>query len=713
MGAPFKVKTDVKWITDKDGIVVGFQDERNQFVGIPRFDETGSLVNPTGNTVLNIVLVASGDTSGAVDSAALAASIAALNAAGRGSISFGVGRYYVKGSLLPELTVPCTIQGQGHGAIERMGTTGSMINVDLTAVVNVENNTSVFVVNSSGVHIRNMSLRYDGTSAPTYPAINVGGVGSAGIVHKNGTRCEYRNLEVINFSIGIDVWGTAYTHISQNFISGNAWIGIRIANIYNNDSNDIFVHNNVITSPSWSTAGMAAIYWMSGGGLICSGNKINQNCNPGNGTGIARYFYGIRVKQMNVGCHGPDGVVWNAPNAGATSDIKITGNSIENVLGCPVLVEQSQSGVGPANISITDNQGLLTGSNVAVNMGLVTGQSGLGSGYTVGDILTIPGGTGTATTFSVTDTNASGAIMDWQPVQLGSFSVLPSSLGLTRAVPTGGTGSAGGAFFYQAPIYHIAVLGFTQISSCQINGNVGADYAGGIIAGGIASGSIANNTWRGPISSSVQIPGVFLDRYGVAPYIGATVEPSNFVGTYNVPNSFNSWLYASNNASDADGISGAWKGLVKHKYRHAIAVVNNNVQVALFTIEVARYSGAMIDLTFQGTLNASGTPVSWMARLQRAVSAEASGSTAVVSVTGTDFAMIGGVSKTVTVASNIAKISSGATDEIDIGFVPQGSNRKIYVYVIAPTGASGITTISGDLTISIDGVIQKVGIGNF
>jgi hypothetical protein len=75
--------------------------------------------------------------------------------------------------------------------------------------------------------------------------------------------------------------------------------------------------------------------------------------------------------------------------------------------------------------------------------------------------------------------------------------------------------------------------------------------------------------------------------------------------------------------------------------------------------------------------------------------------------------MIGGVSKAVTVASNIIEISNGNTDEINIGFVPQAGNRKIYVYVIAPTSASAITTISGDITLSIDGVMQKVGIGNF
>lgn len=51
MGAPFRQNPDVNWVTDKNGIVLGFVTDLGTFVGIPTLDPvTGDLVTPGGST---------------------------------------------------------------------------------------------------------------------------------------------------------------------------------------------------------------------------------------------------------------------------------------------------------------------------------------------------------------------------------------------------------------------------------------------------------------------------------------------------------------------------------------------------------------------------------------------------------------------------------------------------------------------------------------
>lgn len=680
--------------------------------GLYAKDSSGNpigLVGPVGGVIATYSGNAgSGDTTGVTDTVAFVTMINQINSAGHAIVQIPPGKFYVKGSQLPAITVPCTIQGAGSGTLEKVISTDTGSDNWATQIINVENSTPVWVVNSDSVNIRNMRISYSGTTAPTYPAINVGGAGSTAICHKRGMRCVYESLAIDNFSIGIDMWGTAYSHIRGNWISGSAWIGIRINNIRNNDANDLFVTNNVITHSSWGSPSLAAIYWMSGGGLICTGNKINQNINPGNGTGLAKSFYGIRVKQISIGAHGPDGVIWALPG-GNTSDIQIANNSIENTLGAGVIVEQTGA-TGPTNIKITSNQFLAVG-NIATNDGYITAPDAQGTGFVVGDVLTMIGGTGTKATFVVTDVNASGAIMDWNPVQFGTFTVLPSSLGGTRGSPTGGSGTIGASFFYEGPIYNIAVLGFASIPNVVISDNVSTGYSGGVIVGGVSSGHIGINTWKGNASASTTIlSAVFLDRFGLSAAIGVSVEPQNYVGNYLLPQASNSWLYGSANSSDADGVYSSWRNLARHAYSHSMKQVANNVSVAMFTIELVRYSTCTFEVTVGGYL--TGVNGSFGGKFKRLASMEAVNTTPVLTVLDTDTAQISGVSKTVTLTSNIAKIDSGATDEVDIGIVPQAGTNKIWIYVIAPVGASAITNISGLVTLNIQGNVQKVGVGN-
>lgn len=69
------------------------------------------------------------------------------------------------------------------------------------------------------------------------------------------------------------------------------------------------------------------------------------------------------------------------------------------------------------------------------------GVAALGSNYRVGDLISVTGGTGTATTLRVTDINTNGGVLAISVANGGDYSLLPSVIGATTTVsPGGGTG---------------------------------------------------------------------------------------------------------------------------------------------------------------------------------------------------------------------------------------------------------------------------------
>lgn len=75
----------------------------------------------------------------------------------------------------------------------------------------------------------------------------------------------------------------------------------------------------------------------------------------------------------------------------------------------------------------------------ALTNGTVTGYKAItakGTGYVVGDLVTVTGGTGTAATFTVKTVNSSGGVTGLTLTTPGSYSVLPTN----TIFPSGGTG---------------------------------------------------------------------------------------------------------------------------------------------------------------------------------------------------------------------------------------------------------------------------------
>jgi hypothetical protein len=651
---------------------------------------------------------ASGDTSGVTDTASWTACINALNANG-GWLLIPQGQWYVKGSQLPAITKPCTIQGSGRGTLDRIFG-GATYNDYCTQIINVENSSPAMTVAGNSVTIRGFRLSYAGATVPTYPAINVGGVGSAAIIHKSGFHNVYEDLATDNFYIGIDIWAGQYNHVRNNWIFGSAYVGVRINDISYMDQGDNFINGNVITQSNWNAPALAGVYWMSGGGLIVTNNKFNQSLYAGNGTGVASSFYGVRVRPVSNGQHMPDGSVWASQGGSGTVDIKITNNSIENWLGTGILIEEQTAGQVNA-IGLHQNQ-FESAASPGTQVGGVTMPSSSGSGYSVNDVLTFTTGTGTKATMKVTDISAAGAIMDYVPIQLGVYSVLPSNLGMSAQQPTGGTGT-GSPYAETWPVYNIAVLGSTNIFQVQVSDNVSYTQSGGVLLSGVTSGYVGKNTWTASQNTSFVSSAIHLDGVVAAQVTNVDIEPQMYTAAFNTPNLYNYYLFTQTNGTEADSGNAYAKGNIRHEYALQMAsiAVAGATSTGLFMVELGQYSTSTLEVEFTGYLG--GAAKSLGAKFKRMISLEAAGGTAVCNVVDTDVAYIAGVSKTITVTSNVAAIDSGATDQVNIGIVPQASTGRVWIYVATVAGSSAITSLAGLMTIRLRGNPQKIGVGNF
>ena len=106
-----------------------------------------------------------------------------------------------------------------------------------------------------------------------------------------------------------------------------------------------------------------------------------------------------------------------------------------------------------------------------------------GTGYTIGDLITVSGGTGTAATFQVATLGGGGSIATVTLVSGGSYSALPS---LPAAV-TGGTGNSGTlnlTFGVESVTMLTSGSGYLSYASVAISGGGGNGAAGFALMGG-------------------------------------------------------------------------------------------------------------------------------------------------------------------------------------------------------------------------------------
>jgi hypothetical protein len=638
-----------------------------------------------------------------------------INSSGGAIVTISAGTFYVKGSQLPPITAPCTIQGSGAGAHDAVdnAVVNVVFNTTVTQIINVENSSSVFVFSTgaSGSKIMDLRLSYTGSALP----VN----GSYGIKQNifNGGWCHYERVLVEGFYIGIDIWRGQSNTIVNCKIVGNLLGGIRLNNLDAMDYGDNRIVNNFFYGPdALNSIGLAAIIWQSGSGIVITGNKWNVPQFPG-----GAYGYGIAVLPQSVGTTAnPDGTVYVADPSGQNFGLGvaiISDNSIENIVFGGIL------GVVPAltplgDFGIHDNEFLVAAVTPGQDF-VVNNQSAQGTGYKVGDILTVSyssiSGAWSAVTnpqVQVDAISGTGAITAWHSIKKGTadaghIGIHPRGyIGFPIGV-TGGNGT--GATFGSTPIYNIAFINYTQnIGALMVHDNRSYSPGGGFyVQGGTAGGVIGKNYWT---SADQYSAGVFLDSYGpnIANCLFDTMPATMFNTSTTAPAGI---IFSSSNegAYDSNRTATAPFGNKIHEYMFPVLQAAVNVQVNCFTIIPSSYSGITLDIEFSGTEVISAVDTSLYAKFRRAVTLESGSSTAALTVMDTDVGLIGGASNAPSNASNVWTIGSG-TNSFQIGIVPQTGNGKVYIYVKA-TGTN-VTGIGGKLLIRARGAVSEVAYGN-
>jgi hypothetical protein len=115
------------------------------------------------------------------------------------------------------------------------------------------------------------------------------------------------------------------------------------------DWGDQIFTGNLFCAITTTRIAVAAVYWESGGGLKFHGNKTNGN-------------------QNNLAQSIQSAILMNAADGGSTSDLIVTGNSLEGLNSHPIVLAQK----GPtknshfSNVVVTGNQALVVGSGYLV-----------------------------------------------------------------------------------------------------------------------------------------------------------------------------------------------------------------------------------------------------------------------------------------------------------------------------------------------------------
>lgn len=126
---------------------------------------------------------------------------------------------------------------------------------------------------------------------------------------------------------------------------------------------------------------------------------------------------------------------------GGNPSVNATATAYLSTWGTVVAVSNTTSGSGYTDLpSVTfapQGSGAVVGTVSYQIVGATTNNAG--SGYKVGDVLTVVGGTGTSCTLSVTSVNLSGSVTSVNVVNAGNYTVIPSTVNVATTVsPSGG-----------------------------------------------------------------------------------------------------------------------------------------------------------------------------------------------------------------------------------------------------------------------------------
>lgn len=186
------------------------------------------------------------------DTAAITSAIAALNAAGGGTLYFPAGIYLTSGGF----TISEQARIFGEGALS--DTTGlSMVKCDSTTA-------SLFTISHHGCIVENIDLYNNAVSTPT---------SGAAITVTAGNFARIRNVSINKFYINIDFQDGGWWSIEHCYIASPVKYGLKIRHIDSPDGGDQSINDCVFSGNGYASD--AFIYQESGGGLKITNSKFN------------------------------------------------------------------------------------------------------------------------------------------------------------------------------------------------------------------------------------------------------------------------------------------------------------------------------------------------------------------------------------------------------------------------------------------------------
>ena len=184
-----------------------------------------------------------------------------------------------------------------------------------------------------------LSITAAGTVMEDIALINLHGgpTAGAGIRYAGAHYGHLNRVLVSGFYDGIAIESNTYPTFTNSHILDPIRYGLTFSNAVEPDTGDQVVSGVTLSVVSSARNPLAAIHWSSGGGLRISDTKVNGN---------RKYAGRFRV---GLDCVVADGI--------ATSDIFVTGSSIENVTLRGVSFTQAAGATGTlANIIVSDNE---------------------------------------------------------------------------------------------------------------------------------------------------------------------------------------------------------------------------------------------------------------------------------------------------------------------------------------------------------------------
>lgn len=190
-------------------------------------------------------------TSGTYNDAAINRAIDALNANGRGILYFPAGDYYCTGSF-HNITVPCTIMGDGSSSYDSTENISRIICTSTTAVL--------FNVTAKYAFFNNLTIENNSGAVTAGAGIQV--AGSYWL-----QKVDYDHVRVVGFYINVDVQVGYQWFMSNCFLKGAKLYNLKINNTVNPDAGGWGITNSTFHGKDYHATANIRIE-SSGGGKI-------------------------------------------------------------------------------------------------------------------------------------------------------------------------------------------------------------------------------------------------------------------------------------------------------------------------------------------------------------------------------------------------------------------------------------------------------------